>query len=204
MEKAIVVIKPDAKVHESAILSRLKFDGFKILQARRMLVTFDQGLEYVEVQMRESKRAFKSVEEIETLAEHLTSGPCTILVVAAFDAVDLLKTVIGPQDLFQARQFFPSSLRTKYATDEVRDAIWGSQSRHQVEEEIRIFFPNHLMERLPDHDTNKVLLETALYPLLTQGLTELCKAKPENPTVWLGTWLLENNPSQPKVQEPWV
>ncbi len=36
---------------------------------------------------------------------------------------------------------------------------------------------------MPSLDYSKLFLEDALYPLLTQGLTQLCKSKPENPTV---------------------
>lgn len=39
--------------------------------------------------------------------------------------------------------------------------------------------------------------------LLATGLTELCRQKPVglNAVEWLGNWLLENNPNQPKVQK---
>lgn len=39
---------------------------------------------------------------------------------------------------------------------------------------------------------------------LTKALTELCKEKPSglDAVRWLGNWLLENNPNQPRVEEP--
>jgi nucleoside-diphosphate kinase len=55
---------------------------------------------------------------------------------------------------------------------------------------------------LPTKQDVKAFLDAALYPTLNKGLTELCKNKPENPTLWLGQWLLENNPNKPKVVEP--
>ena len=40
--------------------------------------------------------------------------------------------------------------------------------------------------------------------VLTKGLAELCKVKPSglDAVRWLGNWLLENNPNQPRVNEP--
>jgi hypothetical protein len=40
--------------------------------------------------------------------------------------------------------------------------------------------------------------------LLTTGLCELCKVKPQglDAVQWLGEWLLNNNPNQPSFEEP--
>jgi len=40
--------------------------------------------------------------------------------------------------------------------------------------------------------------------VLTRGLAELCKVKPSDLDAvrWLGNWLLENNPNQPRIHEP--
>ena len=38
-----------------------------------------------------------------------------------------------------------------------------------------------------------------LQPTLVKALTELAKAKPEDPLVWLGDWLLTHNPNKPQV-----
>jgi len=46
--------------------------------------------------------------------------------------------------------------------------------------------------------------DTTLPEILTQGLSELCKAKPAglNAVRWLGEWLIANNPNQPHIDEP--
>lgn len=45
--------------------------------------------------------------------------------------------------------------------------------------------------------------QETLPALLATGLTELCRQKPVglNAVEWLGNWLLENNPNQPRVAE---
>ncbi|RKP01851.1 hypothetical protein CXG81DRAFT_25483 [Caulochytrium protostelioides] len=45
----------------------------------------------------------------------------------------------------------------------------------------------------------QAFLDNEVYPVLTQGLAELCHEKPQNPTSWLGRWLLENNPRKPNI-----
>ena len=55
---------------------------------------------------------------------------------------------------------------------------------------------------VPTSEQAKAFLEGSIYPTLLQGLTELCREKPANPTAWLGQWLLENNPSAPVFKVP--
>jgi len=51
---------------------------------------------------------------------------------------------------------------------------------------------------------NSTCGNTNLPDILTEGLSELCKAKPAglNAVRWLGEWLLANNPNQPHIDEP--
>eukprot|EP00638_Chattonella_subsalsa_P013726 CAMPEP_0117783368 /NCGR_PEP_ID=MMETSP0948-20121206/4000_1 /TAXON_ID=44440 /ORGANISM="Chattonella subsalsa, Strain CCMP2191" /LENGTH=164 /DNA_ID=CAMNT_0005611777 /DNA_START=125 /DNA_END=619 /DNA_ORIENTATION=- len=63
---------------------------------------------------------------------------------------------------------------------------------------------------IPRGDAAKSFLQACpagqetLPELLTTALSELCKVKPAglDAVRWLGEWLLENNPNQPKVEEP--
>ncbi|KAJ1493480.1 cyclic nucleotide-binding-like protein [Baffinella frigidus] len=43
----------------------------------------------------------------------------------------------------------------------------------------------------------KAYLEATVVPVLTQGLTQLCVAEPEDPFTWLAQWLIENHPTKP-------
>lgn len=44
----------------------------------------------------------------------------------------------------------------------------------------------------------------SVHDVLVTGLVELCKVKPVgvDAVQWLGEWLLNNNPNQPRVIEP--
>jgi hypothetical protein len=49
-------------------------------------------------------------------------------------------------------------------------------------------------------EATQAYLNNKIYPVLTKGLTFLCKEKPADPVQWLAQWLLRNNPDSAKVQ----
>lgn len=49
-------------------------------------------------------------------------------------------------------------------------------------------------------DETQMYLNAKIYPVLTKGLTFLCKEKPADPVQWLAQWLMRNNPDTAKVQ----
>jgi hypothetical protein len=66
------------------------------------------------------------------------------------------------------------------------------------------------IKKRPTGDELEQLIKTpifeggdSIHDLLVTGLMELCKAKPVglDAVKWLGEWLIENNPSNPKIAE---
>ncbi|KAI8853974.1 nucleoside diphosphate kinase 5-like protein [Chytridium lagenaria] len=193
MERLVVVLKPDAQDYEQDILYRIKKEGFIIQERIKVDLSWEQASTYLQL-------ADCASTEKEDHIQHLISGPCTVLVVSGLNAVDHFKSVLGPADLKQAKQFFPKSLRALYAKNEVQNAVDASDSEQTAIHSLGLF-SQIFSETFPSSDNSRQLLEASLYPLLTQGLTQLCKVKPSNPTAWLGKWLIENNPSQPLVHQ---
>lgn len=56
---------------------------------------------------------------------------------------------------------------------------------------------------LDENFTNEIdaedYIKEFVNPTLLEGLTQVCKNKPLDPVMWLGTWLLMNNPNKPKM-----
>ena len=88
--------------------------------------------------------------------------------------------------------------------DGTQNAVHGSDSPDSAAREIAFFFPGRTA--MPLHEPVPVGMGTELEVTLCKGLTELARAKPSSePSVaiqWLGNWLLENNPSNPKTIGP--
>eukprot|EP00072_Mus_musculus_P063311 XP_011245326.1 PREDICTED: nucleoside diphosphate kinase homolog 5 isoform X3 [Mus musculus] len=91
------------------------------------------------------------------------------------------------------------SLRAIYGTDELRNALHGSNDFAASEREIRFMFPAVIIEPIPIGQAAKDYINLYVAPTLLQGLTELCKEKPPDPYLWLADWLMKNNPNKPKL-----
>ncbi|XP_006866280.1 PREDICTED: nucleoside diphosphate kinase homolog 5 [Chrysochloris asiatica] len=91
------------------------------------------------------------------------------------------------------------SLRAIYGTDDLRNALHGSNNFAAAEREIRFMFPEVIVEPIPVGQSARDYLNSYVMPTLLEGLTELCKRKPADPFTWLADWLLENNPNKPKL-----
>jgi Dpy-30 motif len=60
----------------------------------------------------------------------------------------------------------------------------------------------NLVERtmIRSNAETQTYLNEKIYPVLTKGLTFLCKEKPADPVQWLAQWLIRNNPDSAQVQ----
>ncbi|KAJ3186192.1 NME NM23 member 5 [Gaertneriomyces sp. JEL0708] len=193
MESHFLLLKPDATKHQDEVLYRLEQAGFKILSKKNVELSYEQASEFY--------ADYAEDPDFEELLTYMTSGPVVGISIQHYDVFKQLEDLVGPSDPVQARQSAPESLRAKYGQDELHNSFHVSEPSN-IEKEARFFFPDAPMKTLPTADEAKLILENHIYPVLLQGLTQLCKEKPANPTTWLGHWLLENNPSKPKVQEP--
>ncbi|KAJ3294645.1 NME NM23 member 5 [Borealophlyctis nickersoniae] len=194
MDRVFVLIKPEASSHEDDIIYKLKQNGFKIINRRRTRLTPDQAADFY--------AKYSADEAFDELIEKMTSGPVVALAMLRYNGLEEVRNLLGNEDPAVAREKSPQSLRALYGKDELLNGLHASDSPESVARETQIFFPDTFVETPSPPESAKVFFERSLYPTLTQGLTQLCKEKPANPTAWLGNWLLENNPNKPKVTEP--
>ncbi|KAA6378577.1 MAG: nucleoside-diphosphate kinase, partial [Streblomastix strix] len=183
------LIKPDGFVHRTEIIDIIKENGFSIVQEKEISAT------------REKYALFYKDHEgqpyFDKLLTFMSSGPIVVLVLAKKDAISEWRKLIGPTNSNEAREKVPNSIRAKFGTDGTENAVHGSGNEADAHREINFFFPNMVVDPLPTKEQAETYLAKYVHPLLNQGLLQLCKVKPEDPTAWLGTWLLENNPNQP-------
>jgi nucleoside diphosphate kinase len=190
VERTLAMVKPDAVHKADEIEDIIIRNGFTILQKRRVQLSPEQASEFYQEHF--GKMFFQS------LVTYVSSGPVVALVLAGENAISHWRDLIGPTNALKAKQVAPTSLRAIYGTDDQRNALHGSDGLVSAEREIRFFFPDAVFEPV-NADAVRDYLAKSVNPTLIRGLTELCKAKPKDPVIWLADWLLANNPNKPHV-----
>ncbi|XP_077589657.1 nucleoside diphosphate kinase homolog 5-like [Stigmatopora nigra] len=190
VERTLAIIKPDAFDKCEEIEDLVLRKGFSILQKRKIQLTPEQCADFYAEHC--GKRNFAS------LTAYMSSGPMVALTLARCEAIAYWKSIIG---LVKATEWPLDSLRAKYGTSDLQNAVHGSDSFHAAAREIKYMFPNALMETFATRQEPEEYLSRYVKQTLLQGLTELCKHKPRNPRVWLADWLIKNNPSGPQIFE---
>ncbi|XP_068182286.1 nucleoside diphosphate kinase homolog 5 [Antennarius striatus] len=193
VERTLAIIKPDAVPKAEEIEDFILKSGFIILQKRTMQLSPEQCSDFYEDHY--GKVSFPR------LTAFMSSGPIIAMTLARHNAIAHWKSIMGPQNSKEARQIHPQSLRAKYGTNELKNALHGSETMYDAVREIKFMFPNTVIEPLEEP---KIYLIKYVNPTLLRGLIELCKNKPLSPYIWLAEWLANNNPNTPRISEPLV
>ncbi|XP_034037220.1 nucleoside diphosphate kinase homolog 5 [Thalassophryne amazonica] len=193
VERTLALIKPDAVDRTEEIEDVILKSGFTILQRKTVQLSPQQCSDFYAKQY--GKLFFPS------LTAFMSSGPIVVMTLARNNAIGHWKAIIGPVNSAKARETHPNSLRAKFGSDDLRNALHGSKSFNDAEREIKFMFPHSLIEPLPTREATTEYLNTYVNPVLVRGLTELCKNKPLDPLVWLAEWLVKHNPNKPQVND---
>jgi len=191
LEQTLAIIKPDAIHKADEIEEIILRHGFSILRKRRMQLTPEQTSEFYAEHY--GKMFFPS------LIAFMSSGPILAMILARDNAVTYWRQIIGPTQTSRARDEAPESVRALFGTDNQKNAVHGSDSTNSAVREIHFFFPNAVLDPLPNGQDAKDYLARSVNPTLQRGLAELCRQKPAEPILWLASWLLKNDPHKPKI-----
>ncbi|XP_068596913.1 nucleoside diphosphate kinase homolog 5 [Brachionichthys hirsutus] len=191
VERTLAIVKPDAVHRAEEIEEAILESGFTIVQKRTLQLSPEQCSDFYADQY--GKLSFPS------LTAFMSSGPIIALTLACHDAIARWKSIMGPGNSIQAREIHPESLRAKYGTNELKNALHGSETIHAAVREIKFIFPNTVIEPVPSREDPNQYLSRLVNPTLLHGLTEVCRHKPYNPCLWLANWLIKNNPNMPKI-----
>ena len=141
----------------------------------------------------------------QALATFMSSGPIVAMHLSSPDAIKKWRALIGPTNTQKAKEEAPDSLRARFGTDGTKNACHGSDSPSSAQRELTFFFPScktspaylfrgffliayvfffvALLASVKDPLAVRNKLNEMLYPTLTEGLSELAKAKPADPVV---------------------
>ncbi|XP_067891978.1 thioredoxin domain-containing protein 6 [Heterodontus francisci] len=136
----IAIIKPDAVAHGKAdeIIMKVQEAGFEILSHEERMLTEEEAHDFYRHKAGES--------HFEELIRFMSSGPCRVLILSrpegTDDVIPLWREFIGPTDVEIAKQEKPESLRALYGTENIFNAVHGSEDKDQAIRELAFFFPN--------------------------------------------------------------
>uniref|UniRef100_A0A8C5QGQ9 Nucleoside diphosphate kinase homolog 5 n=1 Tax=Leptobrachium leishanense TaxID=445787 RepID=A0A8C5QGQ9_9ANUR len=192
VERTLALIKPDALHKAEEIEDIILRCGFYIVQKRKIHLIPEQCSDFYSEQY--GKMFFP------TLTAFMSSGAIIALILARHNAISYWKELMGPSNSLKAKETHPDCLRALYGTDDLRNAVHGSNCFTSAEREIGFIFPEAVIEPIPIGQAAIDYLNLFVNPTLLAGLTELCKQKPDDPYTWLADWLIKNNPNRPNVQ----
>ena len=131
MERSLVLIKPDAMQRGSggAIISRLEGKGLKVVALKMLHLDKDMAQRHYGVH--------KDKPFFESLVKYITSAPITAIVFEGEGAVEVIRKAMGATDPAKAG---PGTIRREFGLDIERNAVHGSDSVRNAEEEIKLFF----------------------------------------------------------------
>ncbi len=130
-QRTLTILKPDsvAAGKAGAILAHLEGEGFRLAGLKRIRLGPEQA------------RAFYAVHRerpfFEGLVKFMTEGPVVVAALERADAVPHLRATMGATDSKKAEA---GTVRNLYGTDIERNAIHGSDSPANAENEIAFFF----------------------------------------------------------------
>jgi nucleoside-diphosphate kinase len=132
-ERSLVLLKPDAvrRGLVGEILSRFERKGLAIegLELRTMTgeLADRHYAEHVERDFYPPLRTF------------ITSGPLVAVVLSGDQAIDVVRTLIGPTD---GRKAAPGTIRGDFSLSNRENLVHASDSPESAKRELALFFPN--------------------------------------------------------------
>lgn len=131
MQRTLVLCKPDA-IHRrlvGAIVQRLERKGLRLVGAK--LLRADRQLAERHYAVHRGKPFYES------LLAFITSGPTLAMVWEGREAVQVVRTLLGPTDGVQAP---PGTIRGDFAISVQNNLVHASDSPETAEQEIALWF----------------------------------------------------------------
>ena len=137
----VALIKPDLTSNAERIeeiLSKIEDHGLEIVADEEKLLSVDEVKQLYEHRAND--------EKFNELIEFMTSGPVRALGLTKGDTgdgvVELWRDIIGPFDPEEAKKQGTDTIRARYGSSTICNAVHGSSSEADAAKELGFFFPN--------------------------------------------------------------
>jgi hypothetical protein len=176
VRKAVVVLTPsfNTPANRLAMRSMLTERGFVVIADEQRKLHHESAVSLVE-----GSTSGKDARVAAELVRSLVGGESSLLVVARVDVFEQLTALLWENGLTGAKS------EVLVSRPEGAAAQLGG------------VFPRLTRDDIPSNTEARDYAQTELKALLVKGLTELAKAKPQEPVKALADWLLANNPHRP-------
>ncbi|KAJ3217379.1 thioredoxin domain-containing protein 6 [Clydaea vesicula] len=153
-QKTLVLIKPDVcgfhgkgggeapsgnSKAVDEIVERILWRGFKIIKREELNMPIEQAQDLYDM--------LKEEEYFNELVDFMASGPSIALVIKGEDVVRAIREIAGETDPDIAKKESPMSIRAKFGTSKVQNALYVSESIEDGMRDIQILFPHIVMTR---------------------------------------------------------
>lgn len=128
IESTLVIIKPDGMKHGEKIINTFLDEGFD--------VTYEDTRRLDAETLNEHYAHLVKKEFYPALRDYMLSDDVTVLVVTGADAVSRVRDLVGPTDSSIAPDW---TIRGKYGTDKMYNAVHASDSVENAKIEIKRF-----------------------------------------------------------------
>lgn len=132
MERTFVMLKPDAVKRRmiGEIIRRIEAKNLTIVALKMMRI--DKKLAETHYSEHRDKTFFKD------LVDFVTSGPAVAMIVEGPNAINVMRTLMGATNPFNAA---PGTIRGDFGLDLTQNLIHGSDSPQSAQRELALFFP---------------------------------------------------------------
>ncbi len=137
METTLILLKPDCVQRGLAgrVVTRFEEKGLKIVGLKLMRISQELAAKHYE--------AHKARPFYPGLVRFMTSSPVVAIALAGNDAVNITRKMMGATFGFNAE---PGTIRGDFGVSRSFNLIHGSDSKEAAERELRLFFPEGVLE----------------------------------------------------------
>lgn len=157
VQQTVAVIKPDAVGSKAAIIAELEEAGYTVMKQE------DETLSETKAAVLYAEH--KTEGFFDDVKAHMSSGPCTKLLLQSRGAVACFRELIGPTDPEAAKEADPGCLRAKYGTDTGANAVHGSKNAAAASRECDVLFATEIAPeeaKLPVQQTYAMIKPNAV------------------------------------------
>jgi nucleoside diphosphate kinase len=134
VETTFAWLKPDANQDVEAIMAVIEEEGFDLVNSRSLTLNPEEVATFY----NDLKTA--DFDKFMQLSSFMTSGPVVALALRRVNAVSAWRSLCGPSDAQVAKRVAPNSLRARFGSSELCNAVHAASTLAEAQRELKLAF----------------------------------------------------------------